>query len=223
MKDQFGNDKNRHSINRQDDNNTIYNDTDRKLSDMDINDRERSINVHGNSAFDRDERMADLDRNLVGIFETEREANNVIVRLKEIGYHQDDITVIAKNRKMLDRLQGNTDKMGTGAAIGGTLGGIAASLPALGVLAIPGIGPILAAGPLAVILGGVIAGGVTGGIIGAFLEMGVSEKDAEDYQYQLDQGKIIVLVENRENMRKDVYRTFRENNSLKDNNNTPRY
>jgi outer membrane lipoprotein SlyB len=114
----------------------------------------------------------------------------------------------------MDRLEGDTNNMGKGAAIGGTLGGLAAALPALGVLAIPGIGPILAAGPIAVIFGGVVAGGVAGGLIGALTEMGVSSVNAKDYEYQLDQGKIIVLVDNIDNMYDEVYSIYNQNNSL---------
>ena len=196
---------------------------------MDRSNREKMVNVQGDNAYsDRDRNMTDRDRSttgmdgndrdrvLVGIFETVQEANNVIIRLKEIGYTEGDITVLAKDKDKMDRLEGDTDKMGAGAAIGGTLGGIAAALPALGLLAIPGIGPILAAGPIAVILGGVVAGGVAGGLIGAFSEMGIDEVDAKKYEHQLNQGNIIVLVENRDNMRDEVFNTYRENNNFND-------
>lgn len=232
MKDQFGNDKNRDSMNRNNVNNdSVYNDRDRDMTGVNRNNRDKSINVQGDTAYNSDKRTAgmrdnDSDQVLVGIFETEREANNVIIRLKEIGYHEDEITVLAKDKEKMDRLEGDTDNMGKGAAIGGTLGGIAAALPALGLLAIPGIGPILAAGPIAVILGGVVAGGLAGGLIGALTEMGVSETDAKNYQHQLEQGKIIVLVENRDNMRDEVFSTYRQNNSfnnLNDDLNPPQF
>ena len=223
-------------------NDTSYDDRDKSMTDLERNNRERVINVHGDNAYtdrdgnmtdrnrdmtdrnsdrDRDRDMTGMERNenhkvLVGIFETVHEANNVILRLKEIGYREGDITVLAKDKERMDRLEGDTDKMGAGAAIGGTIGGIAAALPALGLLAIPGIGPILAAGPLAVILGGVVAGGVAGGLIGAFTKMGIDEVDARNYEHQLNQGKIIVLVENRENMRDEVFNTYRQNNNFND-------
>ena len=136
--------------------------------------------------------------------------------MREIGYSDDDITVLAKDKEKMDHLEGDVDKVGAGAAIGGTIGGIAAAIPALGLLAIPGIGPILAAGPIAVILGGVLAGGVAGGLIGAFVKMGINEEDAKKYEYQLEQGKIIVLVENRENLRNEVFTTYRQNNNFND-------
>lgn len=224
MKDQFGNDWNKDSRDKSSStNDTVHNDSSsRGMSDMDRKNREKVINVSGDKAYNTGEgRTTGMGRDemhkvLVGVFETEREANNVILRLKEIGYSEDDITVLAKDKEKLERLEGDTNNMASGAAIGGTLGGIAAALPALGVLAIPGIGPILAAGPIAVILGGIVAGGVAGGLIGAFTKMGVSEEDAKNYESQLEMGKIIVLVENRDNMRDDVYSTYRENNNFND-------
>lgn len=223
MKDQFGNDWNRDSRDKNKVNDeTVHNDSDKSMSDLDRSNREKVINVAGDRAYsDRDKLASDMDRNesdkvLVGIFETEHEANNVILRLKEIGYREDEITVMAKDKEKMDRLEGDTSRMGEGAAIGGTLGGIAAALPALGVLAIPGIGPILAAGPIAVILGGIVAGGVAGGLIGAFTKMGISEEDAKHYESQLEMGKIIVLVENREDLRDEVHSTYRQNNNFND-------
>ncbi len=204
MKDQIGNDrnKNRDSVDNRVEKDTVYRDREAGVSD-----RERRDN-----------------KALVGIFETEKEAINVIKRLKEAGYREGDITVIAKDKDKMDRVEDETDidtetkgyakKVAGGAAVGGTLGGLVAALPALGLLAIPGIGPILAAGPIAGILGGAIAGGVAGGLIGALVELGVHEEDAKDYEKLIEQGKILILVENREGLRDDAYMAYRQNNSL---------
>lgn len=235
MKDQFGKDWDKNTMDKDKvRSDSSYDDRDKSMTDLERNNRERVINVQGDRAYtdkerdmserdrsERDRDMTGMERNendkvLVGIFESVQEANNVIIRLKEIGYREDDITVLARDKDKMDRLEGDTDNMGTGAAIGGTIGGIAAALPALGLLAIPGIGPILAAGPLAVILGGIVAGGVAGGLIGAFTKMGIDEVDARNYEHQLNEGKIIVLVENRENMRDEVFNTYRQNNNFND-------
>lgn len=208
MKDLFGNDKNRNMDsmgNRSVENDPVYRDRGEGMTNMNN----------------------DTNKALVGIFETENEAINVIKRLKEIGYTDDKITVLAKDKGKMDRLDNETnvdtksvdgdsdgDKIGGGAVVGGALGGIAAAIPALGLLAIPGIGPFLAAGPIAAILTGVVAGGVAGGLIGALAEMGVGEEDAKEYEYQLQQGKIIVLVENRDNLSDEVYSTYNQNNSI---------
>ncbi len=204
MKDQIGNEGNMNpdSVDNRVEKDTVYRDREEG-----IRDRERRDN-----------------KALVGVFETENEAINVIKRLKEAGYREDDITVIAKDKDKMDRVEDETDidtetkdyaeKVVGGAAVGGALGGLATALPALGLLAIPGIGPIMAAGPIAGILGGVIAGGVAGGLIGALVELGVDEEDAKDYEYLIEQGKILIIVENREDLRDDAYMAYRENNSL---------
>lgn len=167
-------------------------------------------------------RDTNKDKVLIGIFENENEATNVIKRLRKTGYREDEITVVAKDKDQLEHIDDTTDvdtksqsggeMVGTGAAVGGTLGGIAAALPFLGLFVIPGIGPLLAAGPIAVILGGVIAGGVAGGLVGGLVQMGVREEDAKEYEQYIEQGKILILVENRENLRDDVHTTFRQHN-----------
>ena len=150
------------------------------------------------------------DKVLVGISENENEANNVIRRLRETGYREDEITVVARDKDQLEHIDDTTDvdtqsqsageKVGAGAAVGGTLGGIAAALPFLGLVVIPGIGPLLAAGPIVGILGGVAAGGVAGGLIGGLVQLGVREENAKEYEQHIEQGKILMLVENRENL-----------------------
>lgn len=223
MKNPFGNERNNdlnERKNLRDD--SVYEDSDNSMSDLNRKNREKAINVYGDTSFtNSDQRSRGMDndemhKQLVGIFKNEFDAKNVIKRLREIGYRNEDITVLAKDKSRMDRLEVDGDNIGKGAVIGGTLGGIAAALPALGVLAVPGIGALLAAGPIVVILSGVIAGGLAGGLVGALTKMGIDEVDAKNYEYQLDQGKIIILVENREDMREEVYMTYRQNNSFVD-------
>lgn len=223
MKNPFGNERNNdlnERKNLRDD--SVYEDSDNSMSDLNRKNREKAINVYGDTSFtNSDQRSRGMDndemhKQLVGIFKNEFDAKNVIKRLREIGYRNEDITVLAKDKSRMDRLEVDGDNIGKGAVIGGTLGGIAVALPALGVLAVPGIGALLAAGPIVVILSGVIAGGLAGGLVGALTKMGIDEVDAKNYEYQLDQGKIIILVENREDMREEVYTTYRQNNSFVD-------
>ena len=98
-------------------------------------------------------RDTEKEKVLVGIFETENEAINVIRRLKETGYQENEITVLAKDKKQMEHIDDTTKvdtktksdngKVGTGATVGAVLGGVAAAIPALGLLVIPGIGPLL--------------------------------------------------------------------------------
>jgi len=173
------------------------------------------------------------EKMISGIFEEENQAIRVINGLKKIGYYyEDDITAVAKDKKKLSRL-GNQTKIDTkthrnpckviiGAAAGGALGAMVAAVLALGILTIPGIGPILAAGPIVGIFGGTITGGVAGGLISAFIEIGVNEKIARTYRREVKDGKIVILVENRNILRDDVYKIYRQNNSILDGRSTQR-
>lgn len=99
---------------------------------------------------------------------------------------------------------------GYGAASGGVLGGIAGWIAGIGLLTIPGIGAVAAAGPLATILSGAGAGAGGGGMVGALVGAGIPEEQAKQYEKDLKEGKIIVLVEAEENRHNVVYHTFLE-------------
>lgn len=86
-----------------------------------------------------------------------------------------------------------TPAVGT-AATGAAIVGLGGLLVGLGVLAVPGIGPLLAAGPLAGALGGLLAGGAAGGIIGGLSAIGVPEEYARDYAASIEQGHTLVSV-----------------------------
>ena len=104
-------------------------------------------------------------------------------------------------------------KAGSGMLAGSILGGIGALLLDLGLFAIPGVGPFLAAGPIAVTLTGIVAGGAIGGITGAFIDAGLNETDAKEYEEFLNKGKILVIVDDKDN-REMVYENFAENESI---------
>lgn len=168
-------------------------------------------------------------RKIVGVFTTEEEAISAIEGLKRQGYASDDISIISKNR---DDLHGVMNETGTkapqgataGAATGGIVGGATGLLASLGLLAIPGIGPILAAGPIAATLTGLAVGAGTGGIVGGLIGMGIPEDEAKEYEAYVRDGRILVLVDSRAahdtdydaraNLDRDVHDTFRENRSL---------
>lgn len=163
-----------------------------------------------------------MDKKIVGVFKTEESAIAAIKRLKMDGYSGDEISVLAKQKDRLERIEDVTDAhvekehtagAVSGAVTGGVLGGIGALLVEFGVLAIPGVGPFLAAGPIAAALTGAAAGGVVGGVAGALIDMGFSETDAKEYENYLNEGNILVLVDDRDN-RKKVYDNFYENESM---------
>ncbi|WP_426449507.1 YsnF/AvaK domain-containing protein [Paenibacillus sp. S-38] len=160
-----------------------------------------------------------MSKQIVGVFNTEEEAIRVIDQLKDQGYSADDISVVGKNRGGLDLIEDETgskaeEGVATGAAAGGMLGGVTGLLAGIGALAIPGVGPIIAAGPIAAALTGAAVGAGAGGIVGGLIGLGIPEDEARDYDAYVQEGKILVLVESDAVRDEHAFGTFRSNNSL---------
>jgi len=144
------------------------------------------------------------EKHLVGVYDTENEAIQAVQDLKRQGYAAEDISVIGKNKEKVNEINDATgmkteEGFVAGAATGGTLGGLVGLLAGVGALAIPGIGPLIAAGPIAAALTGAAVGAGAGGLAGALIGMGLPEEEADRYEGLVNEGKIIVLVERREN------------------------
>ena len=136
---------------------------------------------------------------VVGVFHDRDDAQDAINALRDAGFAPDDISVLARDRDTAGGLAEDTGTAaGTGAATGaltgGLLGGVAGWLVGIGALAIPGVGPIIAAGPIAAALGGAALGAAGGGIIGALTGAGVPEDEARWYDEQFRGGGILVTV-----------------------------
>ena len=171
-------------------------------------------------------------KRVVGIFKTEDQAIRAIEGLKRDGYREDEISVVTKDKGQHDRVtevagdvrdvrDGNVDRDGDagskaagGAITGGTIGGIGGLLLGLGTFAIPGIGPIIAAGPIAAAIGGALAGGAVGGLLGALTDFGIPEEEAREYETRINAGEILVLVDTDDDRRDSVYGNFYENESV---------
>ena len=159
---------------------------------------------------------------VVGVFRTEEDAIDAIKELRDQGYSENDISVIAKDKKDVKHIHEETgtkapEGAATGMATGGILGGIGGLLLGAGALAIPGIGPIVAAGPIAAALGGAAVGAGAGGIVGALVGLGIPEDEAKEYERSVEEGDILVLVETNEMDRhrkvNDTFRTYRSSNA----------
>jgi uncharacterized protein (TIGR02271 family) len=131
----------------------------------------------------------------------------VVAELERAGIPQSDISIIANNEsgwfnrdgsKRIDRDADGADDRAEGAAkgagIGASLGGVAGLLAGLGLLAIPGIGPVVAAGWLASTAAVALAGGATGGLIGALTQSGIGEDEAHAYAEGVRRGGTLVTV-----------------------------
>ncbi|HVE89791.1 MAG TPA: hypothetical protein VNA44_08825 [Burkholderiaceae bacterium] len=151
-----------------------------------------------------------MAKTIVGSFDSFEEAQEVLRDLQQRGYSRDDISVLANNATGKYSSQsagaGSTSRdtastvsdagagTATGAAAGGVLGGAAGLVVGLMGLAIPGIGPIVAAGPIAAALAGAGVGAVAGGLIGGLTGVGVSEDDASYYAESVRRGGALVTV-----------------------------
>lgn len=140
-----------------------------------------------------------MAKHVVGYYDTEAEAIEAVEELKRQGYSAQDISIISKNVSDVDAISNETGANAmegaiTGVAAGGTLGGLGGVIVGLGALAIPGIGPVVAAGPIAAGLTGLATGVMVGGIVGALIGMGIPEDEAERYNEQFEAGKILIMV-----------------------------
>lgn len=157
-----------------------------------------------------------------GYFETLNNASNAITDLVNLGINRNNISLISIDKNtdytsyfdaeghyipsteaVRQRVETSTDEAGEGAAkgagIGATLGGIGGILMGLGLLAIPGVGPALAAGPIVSGLVGAGIGGTAGGLGGALVNSGIKEEDLPYYEEGLRRGGHLLIASVNEN------------------------
>jgi hypothetical protein len=141
------------------------------------------------------------------LYNSYSEASAAVANLEAAGVKHSDISILASNAdnwysadrkpdtfpdRDLDGKDDRAEAAATCAGVGATLGGAAGLLAGLGLMAIPGVGPVVAAGWLAATLTGAVAGCATGGIIGALAQAGVSREDADVYAEGLRRGGAVV-------------------------------
>jgi stress response protein YsnF len=150
-------------------------------------------------------------KNVIGLFDRFEDASQAVTDLVRHGFDRDKISLVANDASGDYRAQMGSDRgreetgkdvaggAAAGAGVGAVLGGIGGLLVGLGALAIPGIGPVLAAGPLAAALGGAgigaAAGAVTGGLVAALTDLGIPEEEANLYAESVSRGGTLVIVE----------------------------
>lgn len=137
-------------------------------------------------------------RTITGLFDTHDQADRAVRSLKDAGIASDDISVVANNADGAHDGDDVAEDAGAGAGIGAAIGGAGGLLTGLGLLAIPGIGPVVAGGwLLSTVVGaatGAVVGGATGGLIGALTDAGVDERDAHVYAEGVRRGGILVTA-----------------------------
>lgn len=150
---------------------------------------------------------------VLAAFRDSNDAESAINKLKDNGYNPKDISIIMKDKQEASELADSTgvnksaaaEGATSGALTGGALGALTGLLVGVGALAIPGLGPLLVAGPIASALGlagttagatlsGGALGALTGGLVGGLVGMGVPEEDAKRYEETIQSGGVLVAV-----------------------------
>jgi hypothetical protein len=143
--------------------------------------------------------MAGKNTAVFGIYSNQPALEEGIAALRDANFRHEDISVLypqnpgnkdLAHEKATKAPEGATTGAGTGAVIGGVLGWLAG----IGAIAIPGVGPFIAAGPIMAALAGVGAGGVIGGIAGGLIGIGIPEYEAKRYEGRIRSGGILISV-----------------------------
>jgi hypothetical protein len=143
--------------------------------------------------------MAGKNTSVFGIYKSRMQAETAVDRIAAVGFDYNDISVLLPDNQSSKEFahEKNTkapEGVTTGATTGGVVGGTLGLLAGIGALAIPGIGPFIAAGPIMGALAGVGVGGTVGGIIGALVGMGMPEYEAKRYEGRIMEGGVLVSI-----------------------------
>ena len=143
--------------------------------------------------------MAGKNTAVFGIYKSVSQAEQAVDRIAAAGFSSNDISVLLPDNQSSKEFahekntkapEGTTTGVTAGGAVGGTLG----LLAGIGALAIPGVGPFIAAGPIMATLAGLGVGGAVGGLIGALVGMGIPEYEAKRYEGRIKEGGVLLSV-----------------------------
>ena len=143
--------------------------------------------------------MAGKNTAAFGIYANEATAETAVDQLIAGGFSNDDVSVLMSDVKgsrdfAAEKNTKAPEGTATGVGVGGVVGGTIGLLAGIGALAIPGVGPFIAAGPIMGALAGLGVGGTVGGLVGALVGMGIPEYEAKRYEGRVKEGGILVSV-----------------------------
>lgn len=152
-----------------------------------------------------------------GIFESRASAEACVDSLVNNGFERDEISILAQQPEADVVVAGNqgsqvSEGVATGVTTGGVIGGTLGLLAGIGVMAVPGVGPFLAAGPIMATLAGIGVGATAGSIAGALAGAGVPKDQATLYEKHIAGGNILVLVHCDTHSQAGQAKTILENN-----------
>src|SRR5580765_4295013 len=143
--------------------------------------------------------MAGKNKAVFGLYKSVGQAEDAVNRLVAAGFSNDDISVLLPDNESTRKFAHKKDTKApegtaTGVTAGGAIGGTLGLLAGIGALAIPGVGPLIAAGPIMGALAGLGVGGAVGGLIGALVGMGIPEYEAKRYEGRIKDGGVLLSV-----------------------------
>jgi hypothetical protein len=167
-----------------------------------------------------------MQKTVIGLFTTETSAREAVNTLRNSGYTENEISIVQKGDKKSSGSQRGTDRgmaggtrgtamdmsgdnIGDGMTTGATWGGLAGLALGAGALAVPGIGPLVAAGPIAAALTGAATGGIAGGLI----DWGIPEERGRHYEERVRQGDLLAIVKVNESKANEAASILRQNDA----------
>jgi hypothetical protein len=145
-----------------------------------------------------------MKRSALCLVDTETQADAIVSKLRSAGFSDNDISVLfpdkGSTREFAHKKETKMPEGATvGASTGGVVGGTIGLLAGIGALAIPGLGPFIAAGPIMAALSGGAIGAVGGGLTGALIGLGIPEYEAKRYEGKVKEGGILISVHSESN------------------------
>ena len=146
---------------------------------------------------------------IAAIFNSHKDAIRATEKIREEGLRMDDISILTQSDvEQQNKNDGRPshDNVSDGTMRGGVLGGLAGLFLGLGTIAVPGLGVVAAAGPIA----GLLSGAITGGVVGALVDLGIPDERAQEFHEDLRHGKVLWSMETEEEYAEHVKSILRE-------------
>jgi hypothetical protein len=156
-----------------------------------------------------------------GIVKTHSQAEKIVENLQDAGFPVSEISVLLPDKEGkhdIGHVKATKAPEGaaTGATTGGVTGGVLGLLAGVGALAIPGVGPFIAAGPIMAALSGTAIGATTGGVVGGLIGLGIPEIEAKRYENKLRSGNYLIAVDAADGNQKDRAKEIFKNAGAED-------
>jgi hypothetical protein len=153
-----------------------------------------------------------MSKSVFGIATTHGQAERIVQQLQGQGFTTSEISVLMPDTGgTRDVGHVKATKAPEGATTGAATGGVVGLLAGIGALAIPGVGPFIAAGPIMAALSGAAVGAATGGVVGGLIGLGIPEIEAKRYDEKLRKGNYLIAVHTDESedvdRAKDIFKT----------------